>query len=320
MCPHCYRRESRDAYLVSNRNPIEPHQDRRWYFHAQKLTGIPKDPTCTQLVDPRFLRPEELRKLGIHIDNASSGFKNRYCIHCHNRIPMHMWGARLCSVLSPSNGLIAEFLSAMKRNASNNHTDLDHTDSGNWVAHKLPLVHNYFTRRTQGMHWLCLPTLNTAGRDPGYIDLLHTRRVLEADELLLLLPLDNAGDHDARLFLEDLVSLYGSQTATQKIPVCIILFLPENENVLDTRKHRMLLEDIAYAFESHVQSVVSAEQSLEDVLFHALTDLAVLDGLTAPQAATGQTPPSNSTCPDADPGATPPKNPDSTTPQVQDRR
>lgn len=283
VCPHCYRRENHDRYLIGTGTHIPPHQDRRWYFHARGTVGLNgKMPLL--LSDPRFLRTEELQNINDRL-GAEGASCNIFCAHCHMPALLPLKGALLCGVVTNRPRLAAEFIHTMETISTDLPRRWAEMACNSWLSLPQALNLNYVVRRDRGTQWLCLPDPDATPEDPEYWQVLNNRRVLEAEQYLVLLQLDTHGDLDACLFLEDLVALHGSPSETQAKQAAVILCLPRTEREYRPENHKRLSVLLSYAFGDYalcatVPGFPNARQYAE-----AAQTLAALAGLT--DATTG---------------------------------
>ena len=198
-----------------------------------------------------------------------------YCTHCHMRIHHALKGAALCAVLTNHDPLADLFIRTMDQASSGQSAAAPGPDQPQWLAVPQPLTRNYVIRRDSGSQWLCVSEPDAIPGDPGYWRDLNRQRVLEAEQLLVLLRLDTQGDLDACLLLEDLVSLHGSNTETRAKQAAVILFPPEDEPEYLPENHRRLIAILAYALGDCRLSVSGPE---EDVSLRILDAARALSG------------------------------------------
>ena len=291
VCPHCYRREPLGRYLIRTEARIPLHADRRRFYHLRQTLGLPEESTTCLLADPRLMRREELAALHSGEAPGNTGEANLFCVHCHMPALIPLREAVLCGVISSGEDLTRQFLRAVTAEGDMSAVCRD------WLSLPQPPALNYAARYALGCQWFCIPRPEDTPGDPDYRQLLRDRLMVEAEEYVLLLRLDTAGDEEACLLLKQLADLHGAPEETRKKSAAVIVFLPEAEPTLDPGKHLRFFRLLCHLFSGHTLSPVRHGESLGPVLNKALTELAVQDGLAEPvpaadTAAGPDTPPS----------------------------
>lgn len=271
VCPHCFRREDYDRFLITDGEEISPTRDRRWYRHIRSSFGLKQAPKPLNLLDPRLMYAHELLELNEAWEEEDSICANRFCIHCHMQSVQALEGAALTGVLYSDPYLIPAPDAAPL-------TGREITGPGQWYITHTTTATNLIVRRDRGCQWLAIHTPNNES-NMDYRSETHSRMLREASGYVLLLRLDQHGDTDACLLLEDLVLLHGDADEVRQKAAGIMVVMPQGETEADLPRHTRLFELLNYAFSRFVITVLDLQLPNADQINETIRKLAELQGI-----------------------------------------
>lgn len=285
LCPHCFRREPYDRYLIDTGIRIPLTEDRIQYWHRRKIgETLSPEATVCRLIDWRLMGdPVKSAEEPVHVpavprlreivplfrnrlrrfahDTGAKSWTERYCVHCHMPVDLEYTPKEHYHVIVSSKQM---------------HDALGRcfwpSDRPDELVFDMPSDAYRRCGSSGRVVTAIRPDMDVGDR--GYLEQLAYRDSLEAVGYLVLLELDE-DDCGADLALEEIWRVLKDSKMVRSKTAQIVLLLPPGEH--DLSKHQMIQYKLQNVFPDSRPVLAESPAQLDQLLEHIRVQLLQKD-------------------------------------------